>query len=75
MGRLGRGGNRRLEELEHAREAHEPEAAQEVQDRRAAVPAARHDLGCFFGSQEVQKMELKMEIRKRKMDMIQKETF
>ena len=29
----------------------------------------------LFGSQEVQKMEMKMEIRKRKMDMIQKETF
>ena len=29
----------------------------------------------LFGSQEVQKMNTKMEIRKRKMDMIQKETF
>ena len=28
-----------------------------------------------FGSQEVQKMNMKMEIRKRKMGMIQKETF
>ena len=29
----------------------------------------------LFGSQEVQKMNMKMEIRKRKMGMIQKETF
>ena len=29
----------------------------------------------FIGSQEVQKMNMKMEIRKRKMVMIQKETF